>query len=180
MRRTLAAVLILALLAGHTQMLGALLGRYYAQQQMQHHLEAAERPGDREPELEHMTIPRSELRSAGSSFRWIDEREFRYRGALYDVVREAWRGTVWHVWAVHDQQEEHYLEVLAETAHDRRFESQTLPQRTGPIILQLVAVLPGERGVTSPRRLRARAFPPRRSATPPAPYLEEPHPPPWA
>jgi len=63
MRGVLAAVLVLALIGGQIQMMGALLGRYHAQKQMHRQIEGASASPEGE-EATHLTLPRSERQSA--------------------------------------------------------------------------------------------------------------------
>ena len=177
MRRTFAVLLLLSLLVGQVRMIGALLGRYQARQQMQQQIESASL-GD-ETTVRHLTLTRADRQSSGSSFVQIDEREFRYRGNLYDVVREEWRGDVWHVWAVHDRAEEHYLEVLDRTTKAPTVEGEAVPSDQRPPVLRPIALLPAVGASPPAPHARGRAFLPFSFAEHPSPYLEVLHPPPW-
>lgn len=180
MRRAFVVLLVVGLGAGQLQMVGALLGRYYAQKEMHGQIEDASASLEREVETEHLTISRSVRQSSGSSFVWVDEQEFRYQGGLYDVVRAEWRGDIWHVWAVHDKQEEHYLDVLAETSEAGSLREATVPTQKLPTVLQPVALLPTDRISLYPALLCTRPFRPFCRIEQQAPYLAVPHPPPWA
>lgn len=175
MRRTFAVVLLLSLLVGQVRMIGALLGRYQARQQMQQRIETASL-GD-ETAVRHLTLTRADRQSA--SFVRIDEREFRYRGNLYDVVHEEWRGDVWHVRAVHDRAEEHYLDVLGGATEAPAVEGEAVPSDRRPPVLRPIALLPAAGGPPPSPFVRAQAFLPFSFADLPSPYLEVPHPPPW-
>jgi hypothetical protein len=173
MRRTFAVLLLLSLLGGQVRMIGALLGRYQTQQQMQHRIESASL-GD-ETTVRHLTLTRADRQSA--SFVRIDEREFRYRGNLYDVVREEWRGDVWHVRAVHDRAEEHYLDVLEGTTEAP--EGEAVPSDRRPSVLRPIALLPGAWGMLPAPLVGEQAFLLFSFVDLPSSYLEVPHPPPW-
>lgn len=160
-------------------MIGALVGRYHAQQQMHRQLDAGSEPFDDEGAVQHLTFSRAERQSTQSSFRWVEEREFRYRGNLFDIVREEWRGDTWHVWAVHDKEEEHYLDVLAQSTHAPLAESATVPVEKVPVVLRPLALVPSEAAPIASPLLRVRPFPRPSSIAYQAPYLEVPHPPPW-
>lgn len=184
MRRALTAVLILSLLGGQMGMLGALLGRYHAQQRMHHKIadapesEAFSKIFREGADLQHLTIPRSERQSPNSSFVRIEEGEFRYQGNLYDVVYEEWQDQVWHVWVVHDREEEQYLDALAQTMNTPMLEGSTVPVHQRPVARPLALVPTGLFSLPSPR-LRSQSFPRSSFAAHQGPYLEVPHPPPW-
>ena len=179
MRRAIAAFLIVSLLGGQVGMFGALFGRYQARQEMDDRIASvSEVPGTGE-DVQHLTIPRSELQSSNSTFAWIEDREFRYRGNLYDIVHEEWQGDVWHVWVYHDREEERYLDLLAETMNTPVLEGETVPVQQRPLGYRPLALAPSAQAPPPSPRLRVRSFP-RVSATKhQAPYLEVPHPPPW-
>jgi len=178
MRQAVAVLLLLSLIAGQVRMIGALVGRYQAQQQMQEQIEAASQSIEEE-RVQHLTIARAERQSPTSSFVQVEEREFRYEGKLYDIVRAEWRGDVWHVWAVHDRAEEHYLEVLDGAAETRVGEGSAVPADQRLPVLRPLALLPTPGTLPSPPSERARHFPPFSFAELPSPTLEVPHPPPW-
>lgn len=179
MRRAIAAFLIVSLLGGQVGMFGALLGRYQARQEMDDRIASvSEVPGTGE-DVQHLTIPRSELQASNSTFAWIEDREFRYRGNLYDIVHEEWQGDVWHVWVYHDREEERYLNLLAETMNTPVLEGETVPVQQRPLGYRPLALAPSAQPLPPSPRLRVQSFP-RVSATKhQAPYLEVPHPPPW-
>jgi len=179
MRRTFAVVLLLSLLVGQVRMIGALLGRYQARQQMQQQIESmSEAPGDEEA-VQHLALTRAERESPASSFVQVEEREFRYRGNLYDVVRAEWQGDVWHVWAVHDRAEEQYLEVLEEATGPQEVGEDAVPTDRRPPVLRPLAPVPVAWTRLPAPQERARSFPSFSGAPPPSPALEVPHPPPW-
>lgn len=159
-------------------MLGALIGRHHAQQKMHRTVTAAsESPENRT--VQHLTIPRSVQESPRSSFVQIDEREFRYRGNLYDIVREEWRGDVWHVWVIHDREEEQYLDALARSVHGPMLEGEGVPTSQRLLLHRPLALVPVAWAVPGPRSF-VRSFAPFLASAPEAPHLRVPHPPPWA
>jgi hypothetical protein len=179
MQRALAAVFLLALLAGQVSMLGALIGRHQAHQQMQRAVTTGSESLD-DQSVQRLTIPRSERESPRSSFVQIDEREFRYRGNLYDVVRAEWRGDVWHAWVVHDREEEQYLDALARSVDGPMLEGETVPPHQRLLLHRPLALMPEAWAVAPLPRSVDRSFAPFFPSTPEAPYLRVPHPPPWA
>lgn len=179
MQRALAAVFLLALLAGQVSMLGALIGRHQVQERM-HRAVTAEPASLDDRTVQHLTIPRSERESAHSSFVRIEEREFRYRGKLYDVVRAEWRGDVWHAWVVHDREEERYLDALARSVNGPVLEGETVPLHQRLLLQRPLAVIPGAWAVAPAPRSGVQSFAPFLPSAPEAPYLRVPHPPPWA
>jgi hypothetical protein len=182
MRRALTAFLILALLGGQVGMLGALLGRHYAQQRMHHKI--ADAPKAEAlidgATIQHLTIPQSERQSPNSSFVRIEEEEFRYQGNLYDVVHEEWRGDVWHVWVIHDREEEQYLDALAQAMNTPMLEGSTVPAHQRPVAFRPLALVPTALSSLPPPPVRWQSFPRSSFAGHQGPYLEVPHPPPWA
>jgi len=178
MQRTFAVVLLLSLLVGQVRMIGALIGRYQAQQQMHQQLASAPEAFE-EGTVQHLTLSRVERQSVTSSFVRVNEREFRYRGKLYDVVRAEWRGDVWHVWAVHDRAEEHYLEVLEGATNAPMVDGEAVPTEQRFPVFQPIAPVPTAQVVPGPPLQRVRAFPRFAVRGPSSPYLEVPHPPPW-
>lgn len=179
MRRALITFLILSLLGGQVGMLGALLSRHLARQQMHRQIDVASELGSDRAEIQHLTISQSELRSSGSSFVQIDQREFRYQGNLYDIVREEWRGSDWHVWVLHDWEEEQHLDALAQAMNTPTLEGSTVPVQQRPALYLPLALVPAEWASSPSPQLSARSFP-RVSSTPPqSPHLEVPDPPPW-
>lgn len=183
-------------------MIEALLGRYYARQHMERQVAAAadslgkagslspsgssgslSHPGSLSNEIQHLTLTRAERQSAGSSFVRIDDREFRYQGKLYDIVREEWRGEVWHVWVLHDREEERHLEALAQRASQAgeapRLEGSGEPDHRRPLGYRPIALVPPALSSLAFPQLRTRVFPCVSFTAPQAPYLEVPHPPPW-
>lgn len=179
MRRALIAFLILSMLGGQVGMLGALLlGRHRARQHMQRRVAAVSESVGETAALQHLIIPRTEQKQPGSSFMRINDHEFRYRGKLYDIVREERRGTVWHVWALHDHEEEHYLKALAQTLDaPMLFAQPTRPTHELLHAYRKLALVP--RASIPSLAMRSRSFPPVLSTEPQPPYLEVPHPPPW-
>ncbi|MFB6273277.1 MAG: hypothetical protein ABEL51_10335 [Salinibacter sp.] len=180
MRRALAVVVILSLLGGQVGMLGALLGRYYAQQRMHHKVSAGPEALSDEATVQHLTIPQSERQSPNSSFVRIEDGEFRYQGNLYDVVHEEWRGDVWHVWVIHDQQEERYLNALAQAMERPTLKGSSVPVHQRPIALRPLALVPTALSSLPSPPVRWQPFPHSSFAAHQGPYLEVPHPPPWA
>jgi len=176
MRRALTIIVMVSLLGGQVGMLGALLGRHQAQQQMQHRIETAAAP---DSSIQHLTLSRADRQSQSSSFVRIDDHEFRYQGRLYDVVREEWRGSEWHVWVVHDREEERYLDALAQALKTPMLEGESAPAQEPPVVLRPIALVPTALAPLPTPTLRSRAFPLSSVAAPPPPYLEVPHPPPW-
>ena len=127
MRQLLVTFLIMSLLGGQLGMVGTLLmGHRYDQERMLRRIEEASTSPDNASALEYLVIPRAELSQPGSSFTRIEEHEFFYRGKLYDIVHEEQRGPDWHVWALHDREEERYLEALARTVEYFRVPRDTL------------------------------------------------------
>lgn len=195
MRRALTGLLLLSLLAGQVGMIEALLGRHYARQHMDRQVAAAAESlstsGTSESfssksfnsRIQHLTLTRAERQSPNSSFVQIDDREFRYRGNLYDIVREEWRGDVWHVWVLHDREEERYLEALAQTTPQTRkasrLEGSADPDHRRPLMYRPIALAPPALASPPSPRLRAQSFPRVSFTAPQAPHLEVPHPPPW-
>jgi hypothetical protein len=180
MRRALTAFLILSLLGGQLGMFGALIGRHQAKEQMQHRVAAAPESPSTSADIEHLTISRSDLQAPNSSFVWIEEHEFRYQGNLYDIVSEEWRGSVWHVWVYHDREEEHYLEVLAQTINTPMLEGSTIPSQYRPPAYRPHALVPTALSFLPSPPVRWQSFPRSSFAAHQGPYLEVPHPPPWA
>lgn len=160
-------------------MLGALLGRHHAHQQMQRAVTAAPASLD-DQAVQHLTIPRAEREAPRSSFVRIDEREFRYRGRLYDVVRAEWRGDVWHAWVVHDREEEQYLDALARSVDGPLLEGEPVPSHQRLLLHRPLALMPGAWAVAPTPQSVERSFVPFRAPLPEAPHLAVPHPPPWA
>lgn len=180
MRRTLTGVLILALLGGQLGMFGALIGRQQAKEQMQRRVAAAPEFPSTSADIEHLTISRSELQAPTSSFVWIEDHEFRYKGNLYDIVSEEWRGSVWHLWVYHDREEEHYLEVLAQSMNTLMLEGSTVPIQHRPLAHRPHALAPSVWAFVPVPFQRLQSFPRVSFPDHRGPYLEVPHPPPWA
>lgn len=176
MRTAIVAILIVALVGGQVGMIGALLGRYHAQQEQQRKIASAGAPGSLE-DVEHLTLSRIDRESDESSFVWIEDHEFRYEGNLYDVVHAEWRGDVWHAWVLHDREEERYLEALDRSINPSMVAETTIPPR--PIGFRPLAVTPSELERVPPPTVRTHFFAHRVVASHQAPYLEVPHPPPW-
>jgi hypothetical protein len=171
-------VLLLSLLVGQVRMIGALIGRYQARHQMQEQIESAAQSLEDE-RVQHLTIPRAERQSPTSSFVQVEEREFRYEGKLYDVVRAGWRGDVWHVWAVHDRAEQHYLEVLDGGTEPLMAEGDAVPTEQRFPVVRPIAPVPSAQSLPSPPSQRVPSFPRASFTGHQGPYLEVPHPPPW-
>lgn len=179
MQRAFTALLVLSLLGGQLGMFGALIGRHHARQQMDDRITAAPESPDEITDAQHLTITRSELHAPNSSFVRIEDHELWYQGNLYDIVSEDWQGDTWHVWVVHDREEERYLEVLAETLNALKLKGSTVPIHLRsfahvPRALTPIALL----SVPDPH-LRSQSFPRALLAHHDAPYLAVPHPPPW-
>lgn len=180
MQRALTVLVILSLLGGQVGMLGALLGRHHAQQQMQRRIDTASESSGNTSDIQHLIISRSERQSSTSSFVWVEEHEFRYQGNLYDIVHQEWKGSDWHVWVYHDRQEEHYLEVLARATNSPIFKESGAPVHPRPLVVLPRALTPAASVSPPSPLLRSRSFPRVSIADYQAPYLEVPHPPPWA
>lgn len=178
MKRAIASVLIVSVLGGQLGILGALVGRHQARQEAQHQIETSDASQENEA-LRHLTIPQSARQSAASPFRWVEDGEFWYEGNLYDVVRDEWRGAVWHVWAYHDREEERYLNVLDRTVGSLAFQDKTVPRNAPVFLYSLLALLPAIRDVPSPPPWQGRSYPQLALGDHAAPYLEVSHPPPW-
>lgn len=179
MRRAFAAFLILSLLGGQVGMFAALMGRHQARQEMDSRVAAASESSGSMANVQHLTIPRSELQSTSSTFVWIEDHEFRYQGNLYDIVSEEWRGSVWHVWVYHDREEEHYTDLLAETMNTPVLEGDTAPVQQRPAGYRPLALVPSALASLPPPRSRTQFFPRFSFTTHQGPYLTVPHPPPW-
>lgn len=179
MRRALAAFLILSLLGGQAGMLGALLGRHHARQQMHQRISAASKAPETAEAVRHLTLSRTERQSPSSSFTRIDEREFRYRGNLYDIVHQEWRGSDWHVWVLHDREEEQYLDALAQSMNTPMLRNSTVPPHRHPIEPPPPALVPSALASPPAPLWRSQPFPRSSVPTHQGPYLEVPHPPPW-
>lgn len=177
MRTAITVILIVGLVGGEVGMLGALLGRYHTQQEQQRKIASAGAPGSLE-NLQHLTFSRADRESDESSFVWIEDHEFRYEGNLYDIVHEEWRGDVWHAWVLHDREEEQYLEALAQSINPSMVVGTTIPPR--PIGYRPLALIPRGVGPLPPPKVRSHSFVHFFVASHQAPYLEVPHPPPWA
>lgn len=180
MRRALTAFLMLSLLGGQVGMLGALLGRHHARQQVESKIAEAPESPERMQDIQHLTFTRAELQSRTSSLSWIEEHEFRYRGNLYDIVADEWREDVWHVWVYHDREEEQYLEVLAEALNTPLLEGDSVPATQRLVGYRPLALVPSALASPPPPLLRSQSFPRVSMGGHEAPYLEVPHPPPWA
>lgn len=185
MQRAVVALLLLAVLAGQLSMLEALLGRHYARQQMQHQIAGAsqiEDPSDslaRKSEIQHLTFTRAERHSPNSSLVLIDDHEFQYRGALYDIVHEEWQGDVWNVWVLRDRQEEEHLEALAKVTGASTLEDSAVPPQQRTTAYYPIALVPATLALPPSPVPRSRSLPHISSTPSPSPYLEVPHPPPW-
>jgi len=179
MRRVFAGLLLLSVLAGQLSMLGAVLGRYHAQYQMHHRIEEAPEALSKRADIQHLTLSPSDRHSPNASFVRIEEREFRYRGNLYDVVHEEWEGEVWHVWVVHDREEEQYLDALSRSMNGPIFEGTTTPAHQGVLVYRPLAVLPGKTMLVPAPKGHAQSYLRFSSSPHQPPYLEVPHPPPW-
>jgi len=180
MQRAVTAFLILSLFGGQVGMLGALVGRHHAQQQMHHEVATASESLSNSAAVEHLILSQSERRSPNSSLVRVDEHEFWYQDNLYDIVHEEWQGQVWHVWVLHDQQEEHYLDVLAQTMNTPMLEGSTVPVHQRPIAFRPLALVPTALSSLPSPPVRWQPFPRSSIAVHQGPYLEVPHPPPWA
>lgn len=179
MQRAFTALLVFSLLGGQLGMFGALIGRHHARQQMDDRITAASGAPDDITNAQHLTIPRSQLHSPNSSFVRVEDHEFWYQGNLYDIVSQDWQGDVWHVWVVHDREEERYLEVLAETMSTPMLEGATVPVQHRPLAQLPRALTPSALVPPPAPRLQSRSFPRASVAHHDAPYLAVPHPPPW-
>lgn len=160
-------------------MFGALVGRQQARQEMDSRIAAASGSPGSMADVQHLTISRSELQSANSTFVRIDDREFRYQGNLYDIVSEEWRGGVWHVWGYHDREEEHYTDILAETMNTPVLDGESTPVQQRPVGYRPLALVPSALASLPPPRSHAQSFPRFSFVRHQAPHLEVSHPPPW-
>lgn len=180
MRTALTSFLIVSLLAGQVGILGALLGRHHARQEMKDRIESVSESPDRESEIEYLSLSQAEREGPGSSFVRIEDGEFRYRGKLYDVVRDEWEGSVWHVWVVHDREEEQYLDALAEAVQTSVLEGSEAPVQERPLAARPLALVPTHMAPPPSPQVRSHSFARHTVAPHTAPYLEVPYPPPWA
>lgn len=180
MHRALTAILILALLGGQLGIVGALLGRYHAQQEQQREIAAMSTSPSGAQDVQHLTIPRAERESATSSFVQIEENEFRYQGNLYDLVHAEWRGNVWHAWVIHDGEEEQYLTALAQTIKASVVEGEGVLGQQRPVGYRPLALAPVGLELPPAPLLHPQSFPQFSVTAHQGPYLEVPHPPPWA
>lgn len=180
MRTALTSFLIVSLLAGQMGMLGALVGRHHARQEMEDRIQSVSESPDRESEVEHLRLSQAEREGPGSSFVRIEDGEFRYRGKLYDVVREEWEGSVWHVWVVHDREEEEYLDALADAVKTSVLEGSEAPVQERPVAARPLALVPSGMAPPPSPRVHSQPFPRHSIGPHTAPYIEVPHPPPWA
>lgn len=131
-------------------------------------------------DLQHLSLSRADRQSPNSSFRRVDSnREFWYRGNLYDVVREQWRGDTWHVWVIRDREEEQYLDALAQSLRTPMVDGTTVPVFPRPMGHRPLALVPSGRAPVPFPQVRSRSFPRVPSLGHQAPYLAVPHPPPW-
>lgn len=179
MERAVIFLTVLALLSGQLGMLGALVGRHQARQQMEDKIEETSEPTSSKLETKHLTLTRSDRKSPGSSFVRIEKREFRYRGRLYDVVRSDWQGDTWHVWVVRDREEEKYLSALAQ-AMEAPFgtrEARRSPESS--LTFRPLGLVPSSRAPLPTPRFRVWCFGDFSPALHQGPHLEVPHPPPW-
>lgn len=160
-------------------MFGALMGRHQAQEEMESRIAAASESPGSTADVQHLTISQTKLQSANSSFAWIEDREFRYEGNLYDIVREEWRGSVWHVWVYHDQEEERYTDILAQTVNSPVLDGESTPVQQRFVVHRPRAPVPSALAVLPSPRSHTQLFPRFSVAKHQAPYLEVPHPPPW-
>lgn len=179
MQRALTAILILALLGGQLGMVGALLGRYHAQQEQQRDIAAASTSPSSAQDVQHLAIPRAERESATSSFVQIEENEFRYQGNLYDLVHAEWRGNVWHAWVIHDGEEEQYLTALAQTIKASVVKGEAVLGLQRLVGYRPHALTPAGLAPPPAPLLHWQSFPQLSVAGHQGPYLEVPHPPPW-
>jgi hypothetical protein len=179
MKRAFTAFLVLSLLGGQLGMFGALIGRHHARQQMDDRIPAASESPDEITDAQHLTISRSQLHAPNSSFVRVEEHEFWYQGNLYDIVSQDWQGDVWHVWVVHDREEEQYLEVLAETLNAPTLKESTVPVHHRSLVQVPRALTPTALLSVPDPHLRSQSFPRASLAHHDAPYLAVPHPPPW-
>lgn len=179
MKKALTSLLLLFLLGGQVGMLGALIGRHHARQQMHQKVAAVSGAGSDEGKAQHLALSRADRHAPSSSFVRMEEGEFRYQGALYDVVREKWRGDVWHVWVIHDREEEQYLDVLDRTTRSPTLDSEAVLTHQHPLGYRPVAPVPAAWVSPPAPPLHTRSFPRASITRHEAPYLEVPHPPPW-
>lgn len=160
-------------------MFGALMGRHQARQEMDSRIAAASGAPGSMADVQHLTIPRSEVQSTSSTFVWIEDHEFRYQGNLYDMVKGEWHGSVWHVWVYHDREEEHYSDLLAQTVNTPLFEGESAPVQQRPVGYRPLALVPSAPASLPPPCSDTQFFPRFSVRDHQAPYLKVPHPPPW-
>jgi hypothetical protein len=75
--------------------------------------------------LQKSTIPEQDLIlfssdiKSSEEFEWVNNHEFRFEGALYDIIRTSSEGTgiKWH--CINDQQEEQILQRLKQQVHQQ-------------------------------------------------------------
>lgn len=177
MRTALIALLIASLLGGQVGIVSAvLLGHRFEQARMVRYTATAS--AESADHYAYLVIPEAERFDPTSSFARIDEREFFYRGKLYDIVHEEHRGTDWHVWALHDRAEERYLKALERSLEPMLVDAPAQSSPSAPKAFWKLALLFPP---SMPMPLsRSHAFPRWEQAAPEAPCLAVPHPPPQA
>lgn len=63
-------------------------------------------------DVEKIIIPNSEISSASSSFRYINDKEFMYKGMLYDITKKESTGNNTIFYCINDEDEGHLLDEL--------------------------------------------------------------------
>lgn len=93
----------------------------HVRQEMREHIEA----GIEEDQLVLLKIPRALEENPGTQFKRMHAREFRYKGNMYDVVRQETRGdTTWY-WCVWDEEETEIVAQLDRLASETADKAKT-------------------------------------------------------
>ena len=83
-------------------------------------------------ELEKVVVPNSEMVNGSSDFRFKDEnKEFVYKGKLYDIVRQKDDGVHTVFYCINDKKEEGLFAALEE--HVQRNTDQNLPRKQNAV-----------------------------------------------
>ena len=91
-----------------------------------------------EKELETVVIPDIQIASLSSEFKYLNEKEFTYKGKLYDIVKTKDDGRNKIFYCINDTNEERLFAVLSE--HIKRNTDQTAPfkNKTEQIIINII------------------------------------------
>lgn len=84
---------------------GTYISFWLKRSQLQYEMEHRIRKAKTEENLVLVKIPKSLEANPDKSFKRIHSREFRYKGNMYDVVRQEDKGNETWYWAVHDEAE---------------------------------------------------------------------------